>query len=217
MDNTPNVGNDLVRIHKVITRALDVSIQNSRDLHISDDHRLGFSLYVRSLTVLLHAHHSGEDELAFPFWKTRFPAGPFDALIAQHREMITYLERLESWIEAGREAWQAARLEELHRALTSLQRLWESHIALEEETVGPEKSQQHLSPSENELLGRQLADHGQAHSQPAELVMPFIVFNLSPSDRAEFIKLLPPVVTSQLIPVAWKAAWEPMTPFLLAQ
>jgi hypothetical protein len=90
----------------------------------------------------------------------------------------------------------------------------EVHISLGEEIVGPEKSLQFLSPAENEQLGRQLSEHGQAHSQPGELVMPFIVYNLSPTDRDVFVQLLPPVVVNQLIPFAWKATWEPMIPFL---
>lgn len=217
MDISLNVGNDLVLIHKVITRALNVSIQNSRDNDISGNRRSGFTLYVRSLATLLHAHHTGEDELAFPFWKARLPSGPFDELCTQHREMIPYLERIKRWAGAGLDAWQASELEEVHQALSDLGKLWEAHIALEEETVGPEPSRQYLSSSENELLSRQLAEHGQAHSQPNEVVMPFIVFNLATADRAEFIKVLPPVVASELIPVAWKAAWEPMIPFLLVE
>src|SRR5512136_2048945 len=106
MDTSPNVGNDVVRVHRVVTRALDVSLQNSRDTHMDVKNRPGFMLYVRSLDILLHAHHLGEDELAFPFWKTRLPSGPFDELSAQHRQMITYLEGIERWIEKGPEAWQ---------------------------------------------------------------------------------------------------------------
>jgi hypothetical protein len=86
---------------------------------------------------------------------------------------------------------------------------------LEEATVGPENSQKYLTPIENEQLSKQLAEHGQVHSQPNELVMPFVVYNLAVDDRTEFIKLLPPVLAQQLIPIAWKNVWEPMTPFLL--
>ena len=215
MDTLPNVGNDLLRIHKVITRALNVSLENSRDSNLPENQRAGFISYVRSLVILFHAHHTGEDELAFPFWQARLPSGPFDELSRQHRQMIPYLEQIECWTTAGPEAWQAGVLGEFHHALSDLQNIWETHIALEEETVGPEKSRQHLSPSENEQLSRQLSDHGQAHSQPGELVMPFIVYNLPVPDREEFIKLLPPVVVSQLMPVVWKPAWAPMIPFLL--
>jgi hypothetical protein len=214
MDTQPNVGTDLVRIHKVITRALNVSLQHVQESNIAEKHRSGFSSYVRALAILLHAHHLGEDELAFPFWKIRFPSGPYDELTQQHRQMVIHLERIERWVQAGDEAWQTNALGELQDACSDLRSIWEVHIALEEDALGPENSRKYLSSSENESLGKQLSEHGQAHSQPGELVMPFIVYNLSGPEREEFVKLLPPVVSGQLIPVAWKAAWEPMLPFL---
>jgi len=215
MDTIQNVGNDLVRIHKVITRALQVSIQSSQDTNLDENNRQGFGLYVRALTILLHSHHNGEDELAFPFWKVRLPTSPFDELSSQHREMVTYLEQIEQWMGAGSNAWQANMMMELHEVISGLWNLWETHIALEEATVGPENSQKYLTPIENEQLSKQLAEHGQVHSQPNELVMPFVVYNLAVDDRTEFVKLLPPVLVQQLIPIAWKSVWEPMTPFLL--
>ena len=215
MDSQTNLGEDLVRIHKVITRALTVSLENIQNTELPERHRPGLAAYVRCLTILLHAHHSGEDELAFPFWKTRMPEGPFDKLIDQHRQMVAYLESLERWLSMGPDAWQVKALDDVHQGLTGLQNLWTAHIALEEETVGPEQSRRYLSPTENEQLSKQLSEHGQAHSQPGELVMPFVVFNLPVHDREIFMKLLPPIVVNELIPVVWKAAWEPMTPFLL--
>lgn len=214
MDTIPNAGSDLVRIHKVITRALRVAIHNSRGT-IEDETGQGFASYVRVMTILLHAHHSGEDELAFPFWKSRLPDGPFDELVRQHGEMVGFLERIEKWLKAGAEAWQTGAVEGLHEALSDLYSLWSTHIALEEATVGPEYSQKYLTPAENGQLAKQLSEHGQAHSQPSELVMPFVVYNLEAEDRREFVELLPPVMTQQLIPVAWKPIWEPMRPFLL--
>ena len=138
-------------------------------------------------------------------------------LSEQHHQITVYLKQIERWLGTGPAAWQADALSELRHALTDLQALWLTHIALEEATISPENSRQYLTPAENEQLGRQLAEHGQAHAQPGELVMPFVVYNLSGADRAEFVKLLPPVMLQQLIPFAWKAAWEPMTPFLLAE
>lgn len=215
MDTLPNVGKDLVRIHKVVTRALNVSLQYSQETNLPDNYRQGFSNYVRSLAILLHAHHSSEDEIAFPFWKTRLPSGPFDKLSEHHRQMSLFVEQVKQWVESGSNAFQGNALAELHRTLSGLHDLWGTHIALEEDTVGPEKSRQYLSPSENEQLGKQLTEHGQALSQPGELVMPFVVYNLSGSDREELLGLLPPVLSGQLIPITWKAVWESMTPFLL--
>ena len=216
-DPLPNVGNDLLRIHKVITRALAVSGQNSGGTPPAEEHQPGFVSYVRALTILLHSHHAGEDEVAFPFWRTHLPSGPFDELSDQHRQMIAYLDQIDRWLGAGPAAWQPDAVSGLHHTLIGLQTLWHTHIALEEATIGPENARQYLTPAENEQLGKQLAEHGQAHSQPGELVMPFVVYNLSAEDRAEFVKLMPPVITQQLIPFAWKAAWAPMTPFLLVE
>jgi len=214
MDTITNVGSDLVRIHKVITRALRVAKQNSRGTMV-DENRKGFAAYVRAMTILLHAHHRGEDELAFPFWKSHLPDGPFDELIRQHGEMVGFLERIEKWLKAGAEAWQTDAVVALNDLLADLSVLWVMHIFLEEATVGPENSQRYLTPAENGQLAKQLSEHGQAHSQPSELVMPFVVYNLEAEDRREFVELLPPVMTQQLIPVAWKPVWEPMRPFLL--
>jgi hypothetical protein len=216
-DPLPNVGNDLLRIHKVITRGLKVSLQNSQDPTLPENHQEGFRTYVRALTILLHSHHAGEDELAFPFWRIRLPDGPFDHLINHHRQMGTYLAQIELWLGAGSTAWQSDARRQLNQALTGLLNLWQTHIALEEATIGPENCSKNLTPAENELLGRQLAEHGQAHSQPGEIVMPFVIYNLSGTEREWFVKMLPPVMLQQLIPIAWKAAWSPMIPFLLAE
>ena len=100
-DPLPNVGNDLLLIHKVITRALNVSWQKSQGTDLSESHQEGFMTYVRALTILLDAHHAGEDELAFPFWRIRLPNGPFDKLSEHHRQMVTYLDQIERWLGAG--------------------------------------------------------------------------------------------------------------------
>jgi hypothetical protein len=216
-DAFPNVGTDLIRIHRVVTRALEVSRQSSQDDSLAETQQAGFGAYVRALTILLESHHLGEDELAFPFWKARLPEGPFDRLRQQHRQMMVYLGQVEGWLELKEAAWEPAARGKLARGLTYLQRLWLKHIALEEATIGPENASQYLTPEENMELSRQLAEHGQAHSQPVELVMPFVVYNLAGEDRAEFVKLMPPVMAQQLIPLAWRGVWAPMLPFLLPE
>ena len=213
----PNVGTDLIRIHKVVTRALEVSRLGSQDASLAEAQQAGFLTYVRALTILLDSHHLGEDELAFPFWKTRLPEGPFDRLRQQHRQMLAYLGQIKSWVGMKETAWEPGARSKLVRGLTYLQKLWLKHIGLEEATIGPENARQYLTPAENEQLARELAEHGQAHSEPIELVIPFMVYNLAREDRAEFVKLMPPVMVQQLIPLTWKNAWAPMKPFLLPE
>jgi hypothetical protein len=216
-NSVPNVGSDLVRIHKVITRALAVSIQNSLPGAVAEAHQAGFAAYVRALTILLHSHHAGEDELAFPFWQAHLPIGSFDQLRGHHRQMAVFLSQLESWLAKGALAWHANALDELQQVFLGLQALWQTHIALEEAAIGPENSSKYLTPEENLQLGKQLTEHGQAHSQPNALVMPFVIFNLAGEDRAVFMKLLPSIMLQQLIPQVWKETWAPMMPFLLPE
>ncbi len=216
-DTWPNAGEDIQRIHKVISRALDCALQHTVAPDILGAQRDGFSAYLRALTILLHAHHSGEDTLAFPFWRQRFPEGPFETLVAQHQVMIQSLERLERWLESGAVAWETSHLRELHAALSELQALWLEHIALEEATIGDAASRRYLTPQENEQLAQRLAEHGQAHSVPNALVMPFIIYNLTGEDRLAFTRLLPQVVLETLLPGPWKAVWAPMSPYLLLE
>ena len=211
----PNAGRDLMRIHKVITRALVVTVETTQGAGPAPELRPGFHSYVRALVSLLHAHHTGEDEIAFPFWRERLPEGPFDLLSSHHRAMIPVLDRIGVWVALDSGAWEAAALTWLSRDLSALQALWRPHIVLEEATVGEGPSAERLSPAENAQLAGELAAHGTAHAQPAELVMPFILYNLPAADRESFARVLPPIVTQQLVPGPWRAAWAPMTPFLL--
>jgi len=47
------------------------------------------------------------------------------------------------------------------------------------------------------------------------LERPLPALQLRAEDRAAFISVMPPELTQQLVPIAWKDAWAPMKPFLL--
>jgi len=211
----PNVGVDLVRIHKVITRGLAVVADRSQGSGPEPARRAGFQAYVRALTALLRAHHDGEDELAFPFWRAKAPQAPIDKLAHHHRLMTPLLDKMQAWLDTGEAGWADAPLAGLHADVEALNQLWRTHIRLEEAVMGPDQAGQMLTPEENAQLGAQLTAHGQQHAQPSELVLPFVLYNLPLDDRQAMMAVMPPVVTGQLIPIAWKAAWEPMQPFLL--
>jgi hypothetical protein len=213
--STPNVGLSLVRVHKVITRALSVSIKQSSGEGPLLEQRAGFKLYVQALVSLLNAHHLGEDEVAFPFWMKVQPTGPYEHLCHQHSLMVPALKEMGLWAAAGESAWEPGSLARLNRVLQILNGIWHSHIPVEEETMGPQKSSLILTTDQNADLDMQLSAHGQEHALPSELVMPFVLYNLEPVDRQEFANSLPPVVTQELVPHVWKDAWAPMTPFLL--
>jgi hypothetical protein len=210
----PNAGVDLVRIHKAITRGISVSTLVSQGNGPQPALWPGFTIFLRALSVLLHAHHLGEDEVAFPFWRVKNPAAPIDQLSSEHQLMLPLLDQIDAWRRSG-EAWEARDFTGLHTSLNSLGELWTRHIALEEVVMGPEKSTELLTPEENAQLTGLLSAHGQQHSQPSEIILPFVLYNLEPEVRAQFAKNFPPLIVEQLIPNAWKEAWAPMKPFLL--
>ena len=88
----PNVGADLKRIHAIITRGLNVAIEHSQAFaqngYPDASTREGFISYVKTFIFMIHSHHLTEDEVAFPFFQAQMTATPFDALTAQHQEMI---------------------------------------------------------------------------------------------------------------------------------
>ncbi len=210
----PNVGEDILRIHRVLTRSLTVSIQFLQQAEQPDNLHHGFMLYLRALSALLHAHHLGEDEIGFPFWRTKSPFAPLNNLIRDHLRMMPLLEKIEIWLNSE-SGWEAPHLRRLQGILEELNTIWLLHIQLEESVMGPEKAAALLTPAENQQLARQLAAHGQEHAQPGALVLPFILYNLPVEDRAMMAQIFPPLVTRQLVPVEWKPVWEPMKPFLL--
>jgi hypothetical protein len=210
-----NAGTDLIRIHKVITRAITVSNWFSRALGPEHAQRTGFQTYERALVISLNAHHLGEDEVAFPFIEKKAPHPAFEQLRADHRKIELLLNEINDWIEKGNAAWDTATLAGLNKTVTKLEKLWYAHIAIEEEHIGPQAMEKILTSEENVRLGEEVGAHAQQNSQPAELVLPFMLYNMPADDRAVMEQGLPPVIVEQLIPNAWKATWAPMQPFLL--
>jgi hemerythrin-like domain-containing protein len=199
---------------------LDVAIEHSqtfaRQGYPDASIREGFISYVRSLASVLHAHHLTEDDLAFPYFRDKMPDAPFDSLTADHREMTSFLEKIDGLIEDVEGGAQAAEpLNDLKRVLTQVRGLWHPHIELEEDHLSPEKADELLSVEEQIELGTRFAQHNQEHAKPDYLVVPFLLYNLPPEERAIFSQGMPPVVTQELVPVVWRDKWLPMKPFLL--
>lgn len=209
---TPNLGQDLRRIHRAITRGLAVAQENCQAFAESglpdDTTREGFWKYCHGLEATTHGHHVTEDDLMFPFLRERLPGTDFDKLMAEHQQM----ERILAEMRAARESGS---LEDMHRALSALAALWHPHIAREEADFSPEVAGRIITIPEYIEMAQQSAALSQQHAQPAPLAVPFLLYNLRADDRAFFLTAMPPEVTQQLVPVVWKDEWAPMKPFLL--
>lgn len=216
----PNIAADLIRIHAIVTRGLKVSMENSQvfaqEGFPDASFREGFVSYVQSLASVLHGHHLIEDDLAFPRLREKLPGAPYDSLMAEHRAMIPVLEEIKAASEAvATEAEPGPALTELNQALTKMADMWHPHIQQEEEHLTVEVAGALFSAEEHIEMAQMFAKHSQEHSGPDYLVVPFMLYNLSPEERAILAQAMPPVITQELVPVAWKEKWVPMAPFLL--
>jgi len=207
-----NFGLDLIRIHKVMTRGLRVSLAASETPGGGDypppDLNGGLGRYVRALLVVLHVHHHGEDDLAWPYLGARMPDAPYETLIAQHATMSALLTEAEAALEA-------ADLGTLRDQLRGVEALWQEHIALEEEAFSVQATADALSPEEQRRVTRKVERHAQLHSWPLRLVVPFTLYNLELEDRVVLKRTMPAFLTKFVVPTVWKPAWAPMKPYLL--
>ena len=215
-----SVAAELIRIHLVITRGLKVAAESSQSFAQQGfpdvSAKEGFINYVRSLASTLHAHHLTEDDVAFPYFREKMLEAPFDLLSAQHQAMVLLLNEINSSIEPMELASQVHEpLSNLHRTLTQIAEIWHPHIKMEEDHFTPERVDALINPEEQTRLCGLFIEHSQKHARPDYLVVPFLLYNLPPQERAAFAQRLPPVVVQQLIPVLWKEKWETMKPFLL--
>jgi len=201
---------DLARIHTIISRGLAVSMEHgyafTRGTPAAGATSEGYQRYVKALLSIIEAHHEGEQRLAWPFLRRFIPEAPYATLIAQHDEIGEIVKAAERALAEGA-------LDVLLVQLTELRAQWQAHIDLEEATFSATADVLHQE-EHNRLLHR-LANHSRQHAQPAALVIPFMLYNLSCEERAHLERALPTTVTRHLQSEAWQEAWAPMTPFFL--
>jgi hemerythrin-like domain-containing protein len=210
----------LMTIHAVITRAVEVIKTHSQSM-VQDGPpdaslRSGFVSYVRTFVSVTHAHHLTEDELLFPYFREKMREAPFDLLTTQHREVARLLDEIRAATDEAESGSQAGEpFSRISRTATQLAELWHPHIANEETIFTSEGLHAAAALDEQLRLTKLAAEHGMKHSGADYLAVPFILYNLSAEDREVMSKEMPPIVVQQLVPVAWKEKWEPMSPFLL--
>jgi hypothetical protein len=217
--NLPDFAQDLARIHRVLTRGIAVSADKGAEFArggFPDTRtRQGYLDYVQSLATVLQAHHLGEDEIAFPFFRERLPSPLYNRLSADHKKfeaLVTSLRQATTAVAADR---SQAGLDQLAGDLRILGAIWTPHMSLEEGHFSAEALAAAMTPEEQGRLSEAMARHGVDHSTPGYLAVPFILFNLHAEDRAAMAATLPSMVVNELVPTVWKDQWAPMKPFLL--
>lgn len=210
---------NLNRVHKIISRALDVSIDNLEKFAgsgFSDkDLETGFFNYVSSLLTVIDVHHRLEDEIAFPYLQGKFPLAPFDELEDQHSKIVIKLKEANTCLSVLRENFSKEEISKLKQSLNGIKLVWHPHIALEESQFDSKDIMERIGQEEQNRLVAEFADFSKTHATPDYLIIPFLLFNLQDEDREVFSTHFPPVVVNELAPNVWKAKWISMKPFLL--
>lgn len=217
MDNM--LAGSTLLIHKMISRGINVSVewgdkfsqQGFDNDHLQD----GYIKYVKCLLKNLEHHHLVEDDVMFPFFHDKLPNTKFDQLEEEHEMITRLIEELSSIPLLNNDDTNIQNdVTEISQTLSKISDLWFKHIRLEEEDfinlIGASVSQ-----DESLFLLEKISTYRDDLFEPYSLTMPFILFNLEPEERQIMAMELPPEIIEELIPHAWKAEWETMTPFFV--
>ena len=215
----PNPAEDLILIHKVITRGIKVGMNTASEYlqnGLPEAHSLpGYTRYLICLVTVLRAHHQGEDQVVFPALRSKIPSAPFDLLISNHIEMESLLVDSQAAIEDLAGDAPEEGLRGIAENLSKIWAIWKKHIFWEEQNFSSDALDAVMNQESQRKLSLDMGKHRQEHSEPPYWVVPFILFNLSATDRVSMATFFPAKVTEELVPTVWREHWEPMKPFLL--
>jgi hemerythrin-like domain-containing protein len=208
------VAGSLFRIHKIISRALKISIQKSDEYlgkqGIPPEEAAGFLMYVKTLKWITHSHHLTEDEMVFPYFRDKLEA-PYTRLAADHQAMARILVNLDKCLSEI----SSGGVGKLREVLGEFDNLWGPHIRIEEGQFTADKLKAVAGMEEQADLAARFAEHGKKNSGPGPLALPFFFYNLEGADREAFLMPFPWIVKKILVPIIWRGKWKPMSPFLL--
>jgi hemerythrin-like domain-containing protein len=214
---TPNLAADLIRIHKVITRGINVCLVKGREYLQSgfpqSQALLGYSRYIHSLASVLDSHHTVEDIFAFPELRRMIPSAPYAKLASDHNQIEGLLTTLSPLI---------AELSDGHKGLVSIvdtlrktSEIWEPHIQLEERYFSEATLNAVVPLDDQRRISEAIGKYSQEHSGPPYWVVPFILYNLERDERAIMAATFPALILEEMVPTVWADQWAPMKPLLL--
>jgi len=215
----PDLAQDIIRIHKVITRALNVgmnkAIEHLQSGVTSPQALLGYRSYIHSLATVLGSHHQSEDLIIFPAFQKVLPLTPYSQLIAEHHQIETLLAPIPEQISVLSGDAPEGGLREIDTILQEIFNIWVPHIRIEEGNFTHAALNAVMNLEEQETVSQAIGKYSQEHSDPPYWIMPFVLFNLELDDRMSMAANFPPMIMDELIPKVWKEQWAPMKPYLL--
>ncbi|UTB32433.1 MAG: hemerythrin domain-containing protein [Methanobacterium sp. ERen5] len=219
-ENQPDLGEDYIRLHKVMTRGIEVS-KHSIDKYLNEGamdelNREGFTNYIQSFSAVLHGHHMVEDQKIFPYFKDQLPEVPYPRLTSEHEIFNQGLQEINTATkELTAKNNELESLNLLKSGLNKVDKLWDAHIQIENTQLYGKIRSLDMDPEEMSKIGNESKEFFQAHSGPTYLVIPFVLYNLSLDDRKIISQSFPDEVINQLLFGDWKDKWISMKPYLL--
>ena len=219
-ENQPNVGEDFIRFHKIITRSLAVALQNVNEFlkidSLDKSKRIGFFKYIQSFSSFVEGHHLVENEKVFPYFMNKLPEVPYLQLMAEHKEIKGALQEVNTGLgHLMSENNESKSLNLLKSGLDKIDKIWNPHIQIEESQLYGRVGSLNIDLEEMIKFQKEITEFFQEHTGPAYLIAPFALYNLSSEDREMLAKGFPEMIIKQLVPIDWKDKWAPMQPFLL--
>jgi len=216
---TPNLIRDIIRIHKVVTRSLEVCLNHGKQYlttDMSQPERLqGYSSYTHCFTSVLSSHHQAEDLITFPAFKSVIPSAPYERFTADHHEIERLLTFIPQAVSELTTMEPENGLKIITNTLSKISEIWYPHIQLEEHHFTEEVINKAFNPEEQGNISAAASKLSQEHTGPPYWIIPFILFNLEHEERASMAASFPPMITEELIPKVWKDQWAPMKPYFL--
>jgi Hemerythrin HHE cation binding domain len=196
-------GREMLMIHTTFRREFGLMPELVLGAAPGDEERAALvSDHIAALSVVLHAHHEGEDVFVWPWLLERCDekVQPFvDMMAAQHTEIEKTLAEVETTLTAWREEPSAQHRDVLAEALRSLNTALVGHMAAEEEHIVP-LMEKYITLAE----GNQLAGHGAAEIGQETLVLALgmAMYEADPEVVEMVVKNMPPELQPVIVPLA---------------
>jgi len=198
---------DLVHIHRVITRALNIDIVNGIEYlqtgFPSPNAMLGYTKFNRCLLSIIHSHLQAEELVAFPALRKVLPLAPYAQLTAEHRRIDSLLSLVPDLILdiSGHAPQYGLRI--LIIILRKLSKAWVPHIELEEQYFSHETITEIIDGEVKQDINEMIDRFKLEYSRPPYWVIPFLLFNIDQADRTSLTGDFSSLIYEELNPYRW--------------
>lgn len=158
---------------------------------------------IEAAVTMVRGHHRYEDELLLPLLQKKGAQGPWVVVAREHEQLAALLSRLDR-----------ARGDDRVALLCQIRELVVPHMAEEEAHLTEAAWRGWLTDDEASAYGKEVAAHSRASMKPATKLLPLILFNLTPGERAAFTERMPSFLVNGLVPYAFRPMWRGLRPFM---